>query len=461
MSLLMDALRKAEADKKQALTADPGVAIEQFATGEAAADVATRELRHAGDRELAEPRAGAAMSSATVPKSAGDDLEGVELSLEPLELNDGAVEAAVRLPSVAGDTGTPRIASSITATLTTAQTVFDAGPGGASKRAMVWGAVAVIGCGLAGAGIYYLQQAPKAVRIPSPSVAAEVESLRPKALPIVELEPARQSMPEAIVTIEPVIESGIEDTAGALSAMAGPPAPADDLTSSPSAAEPLTPTGAGGAPASPRLGIRPGEVRIARSDSAGGTGAELNQAYAAYVGGDYARAEELYQRVLSRRPEQRDALLGIAALKLRDGNLAQAHRLYRQVIKRDPGNPTANAALFSIESGAGDQVTESRLKMLLDEGVNAGYIFFTLGNLYARHHRWADAQQAYFEALRNHPTNPDYNYNLAVSLDRIGQRQAAAKYYGAALTLTDVQGVGFDTALALARIHAINSAAAR
>jgi len=46
------------------------------------------------------------------------------------------------------------------------------------------------------------------------------------------------------------------------------------------------------------------------------------------------------------------------------------------------------------------------LKLLLDEGADTGYIYFSLGNLYARNHRWADAQQAYFEALRNHPQNP-------------------------------------------------------
>ena len=99
--------------------------------------------------------------------------------------------------------------------------------------------------------------------------------------------------------------------------------------------------------------------------------------------------------------------------------------------------------------------------MLLDEGVDAGYIFFSLGNLYARHNRWADAQQAYFQALPNHPDNPDYNYNLAVSLDRIGQRQAALKYYDTAVTLTDSGHAGFDSAVALARIQAINSAATR
>lgn len=203
------------------------------------------------------------------------------------------------------------------------------------------------------------------------------------------------------------------------------------------------------------VGVRPGEVRIARSQGFSDIDEITRQAYAAYTAGDYASSQELYQNVLSQRPEHRDALLGVAALKLRVGEVADAHRLYRKVLKRDPENPTANAAMFSLEGGHGDQVTETRLKMLLDAGVDVGYVYFSLGNLYARNRRWADAQQAYFEALHNNPTNPDYNYNLAVSLDRIGQRAAALKYYDAAIGFTDSQPAGFDPALALARIQNI------
>jgi len=60
--------------------------------------------------------------------------------------------------------------------------------------------------------------------------------------------------------------------------------------------------------------------------------------------------------------------------------------------------------------------------------------------------------------LRYHPANPDYNYNLAVSLDRIGQRDTAAKYYAAAVDLADTENSGFDPAAALARLQTIAGA---
>ena len=209
---------------------------------------------------------------------------------------------------------------------------------------------------------------------------------------------------------------------------------------------------------SSKIGVSVGEIRIARGGTTSQFDSLINEAYAAYIAADYPLAEDLYSRVLSQRPQQRDALLGVAALKLRNGDVSTAHRLYRNVLQLDPNNPTASAALYSIEGRVGGELTESRLKMLLDGGVDVGYIYFSLGNLYARNSRWADAQQAYFEALRNNPANPDYNYNLAVSLDRIGQRVAAAKYYQAAVGFTDTNQAGFDPASALSRIQAIITA---
>ena len=80
---------------------------------------------------------------------------------------------------------------------------------------------------------------------------------------------------------------------------------------------------------------------------------------------------------------------------------------------------------------------------------------FLLGNLYAENRRWRDAQQAYFEAARLQPQNADYNYNLAVSLDHLGQGAAAADFYKRALAATS-KGQ-FDTAAVDRRIRALST----
>ncbi|MEE8234328.1 MAG: hypothetical protein V3R41_06585, partial [Gammaproteobacteria bacterium] len=57
-----------------------------------------------------------------------------------------------------------------------------------------------------------------------------------------------------------------------------------------------------------------------------------------------------------------------------------------------------------------------------------------------------------------------YAFNLAVSLDHIGQQQSAIDYYNAALELANQSGVGFaavgfDKAVIISRINALSNLA--
>ncbi len=99
MSLLMDALRKAEADKKQASAAQSGSDSEQLAAAdiEAAANAATREFRHRGNSDTGEITSPEPPTT-PAPDSLGPDLGAQALSLEPLEVDrprapDGAAAA--------------------------------------------------------------------------------------------------------------------------------------------------------------------------------------------------------------------------------------------------------------------------------------------------------------------------------------------------------------------------------
>jgi uncharacterized protein HemY len=81
---------------------------------------------------------------------------------------------------------------------------------------------------------------------------------------------------------------------------------------------------------------------------------------------------------------------------------------------------------------------------LLREEPDAAHLHFTLGNMYAAQNRWGEAQSAYFGAYRLQAENPDYAYNLAVSLDELGKAAAAAGYYRRALELAAENGAVFD-----------------
>jgi tetratricopeptide (TPR) repeat protein len=174
--------------------------------------------------------------------------------------------------------------------------------------------------------------------------------------------------------------------------------------------------------------------------------------YAAYQAGDMAAAREAYRRALGEDPSNRDALLGMAAVEMRSGRYEAADALYRRLLQADPRDAHAQAGLLALRSNLTDPVAaESRVKTLLSEDPSANVLYFTLGNEYARQGRWGEAQQSYFKAFAEDPDNPDFAYNLAISLDHLRQPKLALEYYRRALALAAKRSASFDQAAARKR----------
>jgi tetratricopeptide (TPR) repeat protein len=121
------------------------------------------------------------------------------------------------------------------------------------------------------------------------------------------------------------------------------------------------------------------------------------------------------------------------------GSNDQAVRQYERVLELDPRNAAAQAGLISIIGQADPQLSESRLKELISREPS-GFLYFALGNVYAKQGQWAQAQQAYFQAYQLQPDSADYAYNLAVGLEHIGQTKIALTYYRKAVDLSSGKG---------------------
>jgi len=179
--------------------------------------------------------------------------------------------------------------------------------------------------------------------------------------------------------------------------------------------------------------------------------------YAAYQAGDMERARADYERALRDEPGNRDALLGLAAVEIRALRYAAAEALYRRLLLADPRDPHAHAGLLALRAQHLDPVAaESRVKGLLAVDPEESVLHFTLGNQYAQQRRWPEAQQAYARAAAMDPDNPDYAYNLAVSLEHVRQPQPALLQYRRALVLALQRTASFDAGAAHARVQELS-----
>lgn len=169
----------------------------------------------------------------------------------------------------------------------------------------------------------------------------------------------------------------------------------------------------------------------------------LQAAYKAYRAGDFATAKQKYGAVLRQDENNRDALLGLAAIAQQQGEDTAAAQHYARLLALDPRDPDAQAGISALEKSGGAN-KESRLKMLLEQLPQAASLHYALGNLYSTQSRWSEAQQAYFDAYTLRPDAAQYAYNLAISLDHLGQAKLAAQYYQRALQLDAAGSAGID-----------------
>jgi tetratricopeptide (TPR) repeat protein len=179
---------------------------------------------------------------------------------------------------------------------------------------------------------------------------------------------------------------------------------------------------------------------------------KVEAAYGAYLKGDLESARSDYQDALREEASNRDALLGLAAINVRTGRLEVAEATYLRALQLDPGDAHAQAGLIALRGARLDPLaTESRVKSMLAADPGANVLHFTLGNQLAQQGRWGEAQQEYFKAFSAQPENADFAYNLAVSLDHVRQGKLALEYYRRAVALAESRGASFDIAAARAR----------
>lgn len=170
-------------------------------------------------------------------------------------------------------------------------------------------------------------------------------------------------------------------------------------------------------------------VAVTRNRPAMTVNQHVVEGYDAFNRGDDAAAQQAYRQALQADVRNIDALLGMAAIAARQNRQQDAIGWYQQVLQVEPRNGMAQAALLELQGQADPLSSETKIKNLISQQPQAAYLHAALGTHYAEQGQWALAQQSYFQAHHLDVANPEYAFNLAVSLDQLGKSSLALQYY--------------------------------
>jgi tetratricopeptide (TPR) repeat protein len=333
-----------------------------------------------------------------------------------------------------------------------AQALFDAKQPSAEarrSRSMLWVTLGVIAVVVASAAAYVwyqiqmltAQPVPVATRRPPPPPLQTSTGSPPPTTPLPETTPRTP----ATVTVMPELVPPVAPRTPVATARAQATPPEDPVTKL-----------LREAPAAPSEAA---PVKLARTLDKPRISPDVSTGYAALRRGELAQARTHYENALTADPRSLDARLGMATIEAKGGNRSLAAAHYRRVLEADPRNATALAGLAALAEGAASpDGVEAQLREDIARFPDSAALHFALGGHFAGQARWGEAQSAFFEAYRLEPASADIAYNLAVSLDHMGQQRLAADFYRRALEGASAQATQFDPASAQRRLAEIADA---
>lgn len=196
----------------------------------------------------------------------------------------------------------------------------------------------------------------------------------------------------------------------------------------------------------------PAPISVVRTGAAETRGDRVHAAYRAYLAGDLGVARAGYAEILQAYPDNRDAMLGLAACAVREDDIRSAINMYQRIIQAFPQDVLSRAALIGLQK---NRQGEPVIRELLLKQPDKPFLHVTLGQLMAAQSRWPEAQQAFLAAHRIEPASPVYSLNLAISLDRMGQKGKALDYYRTTLKLVEQGDSDLDIRPVIRRIQSL------
>lgn len=147
--------------------------------------------------------------------------------------------------------------------------------------------------------------------------------------------------------------------------------------------------------------------------------------------GKFDEASLAFEEIHTALPNDTETLLMLAALAELRNRPVEADNWRQRAYHIAPLSTDVLAAMLGASSNRlhAPLETESQLRSLLSRHPESAPLHFALGNLELSRGQWLEAKAAFVAALSNDGDNPDYLFNLAITLDHLRQHALAAKRY--------------------------------
>lgn len=155
----------------------------------------------------------------------------------------------------------------------------------------------------------------------------------------------------------------------------------------------------------------------------------IGDAYAALMRGSYQTALSLYEKVLAEEAGHIQAMLGRATVLHKLRRTEEAKAAYEAVLTRNPRHKDALTNLLALIGEADPKAAESDLLALYKKAPRFSPVVAQLALLYAQEGQMKRAVHYLEEAVRLSPSSLPYRYNLAILLDRMGEKRDALRIY--------------------------------
>ncbi len=260
---------------------------------------------------------------------------------------------------------------------------------------------------------------------PTERLAAKATTTRPQALgnPNRILETEAQPSANQSLAVIPGFEPGPAATANQNSA---PHRPAEQTVHPPASDHQPN-------PARPRLQSE--RAPAGPPESHQGQAHLYLKALAYHRNGRLADAVRLYRKVLAADPRHAEAMLNLSGIYLQIGNYTDARRLLDRLERQTPrpAGVLLNQAIASIGLDEPDRALVDLDRAAAMSDASPWEIRFHRAVALARLNRHADALALYRAMVRERPTDPVLQFNLATTCDSLGLYRDALIHYNAAM----------------------------